>query len=244
MSGLAVFVSPDIRRWSRTLCYTLPHFARCCVYLCNEAVTKRAEAAVPHHVRSRIQPSQALDDLSDEVLVALAVRDRAAFGALYDRYVDSIYRYCSGRLGDRDQAEDATSQIFTRALAALPTQRGPSVRSWLFTIAHNVVLNTRRDLPLDRPLESAWVVIDPSPPLDDLAAERERRHALRQALTHLPDEQRRIVELRLAGLTGPEIAITLGRSHDAVRTSQRRALAQLRVLLGLAPTTKEGRDDA
>jgi RNA polymerase sigma-70 factor (ECF subfamily) len=199
---------------------------------------------VPHHLRSRIQPSQALDDLSDEALVALAVRDRAAFGALYDRYVDPIYRYCSGRLGDRDQAEDATSQIFTRALAALSTQRGPSVRSWLFTIAHNVVLNARRDLPLDRSLETAWVLIDPSPPLDDLVAERERRHAFRQALRHLPDEQQRVVELRLAGLTGPEVAVILGRSHDAVRASQHRAVARLRVLLGCALTTTEGRNDA
>src|SRR5262245_30525629 len=86
-----------------------------------------------------------LDEASDEALVALARSDRAAFGVLYDRYLTPVYRYCHGRLGDRERAEDATSLVFVRALAAIATQRGPSVRSWLFTIAHNVILNTWRD---------------------------------------------------------------------------------------------------
>ena len=54
-------------------------------------------------------------------------------------------------------------------------------------------------------------------------------------MTLLPEEQRRVVELRLAGLTGPEVAAALGRSHDSVRTTQRRALARLRTLLGITP---------
>ena len=109
------------------------------------------EAAVPKVVR--IRQARAADERSDEDLVVLAVQDRQAFGLLYDRYVGPIYRYCYGRLGDREEAEDATSLVFARALAALPTHRGVSFRSWLFTIAHHVVLNTRRDAAIDRPLD-------------------------------------------------------------------------------------------
>jgi RNA polymerase sigma factor (sigma-70 family) len=189
---------------------------------------------------SRFPRVASAERASDEALVRLALHDRQAYGLLYDRYVDPIYRYCHGRLGDREEAEDATSLIFARALAALPTQRGPSFRSWLFAIAHNVVLNIRRDGGKDCPLEVALEVLDPGPTVEDRATDADRRRALRHAVAQLPEEQRRVVELRLAGLTGPEVASALGRSHDAVRTTQRRALAVLRVRLGVAQDV-EGR---
>ncbi len=182
------------------------------------------------------------EEKSDETLVALALGDRQAFGLLYDRYIDAVYRYCYGRLGDREDAEDATSLIFARALAALPTQRGPSFRSWLFAIAHNVVLNSRRDAGHSQPLDAAHERLDPGPSVEELVTEADRRHSVRKALARLPDAQRRVVELRLAGLSGPEVAVALGRSHDSVRTTQRRALAALRVLLNVTRDTEEGRN--
>ena len=190
----------------------------------------------------RVGTAAAVGEASDEALVALALTDRAAFGLLYDRYLGPVYRYCHGRLGDREDAKDATSLGFARELAALPTQRGPSVRSWLFAIAHNVVLNARRDAPLNRPLDAVVDPIDPGPAPDDLAEAAERRRSVGRALTQLPEEQRRVVELRLAGLTGPEVAATIGRSHGSGRTTQRRALARLRILLGIALATEEGCD--
>jgi RNA polymerase sigma-70 factor (ECF subfamily) len=167
--------------------------------------------------------------------VALALLDRQAFGLLYDRYVDPVYRYCHGRLGSREEAEDATSLIFARALAALPTHRGGSFRSWLFAIAHNVVINTRRDTPHHHQLAIVVELADPGPRPEEMAEAAERRRSVSAALARLPEEQRRVVELRLAGLTGPEVAAALGRSHDSVRTTQRRALARLRTLLGITP---------
>jgi RNA polymerase sigma-70 factor, ECF subfamily len=189
----------------------------------------------------RLQPATASETTSDEELVALALHDREAFGLLYDRYVGPVYRYCYGRLGDREEAEDATSLIFSRALAALPTHRGVSFRSWLFAIAHNVVLNTRRDASHHHPLAIVVEIPDPGPRPEGMAEAAECRRSVSEALALLPEEQRRVVELRLAGLTGPEVAATLGRSHDSVRTTQRRALARLRTLLGITPEAKVGR---
>ena len=156
---------------------------------------------MPSVVRFRRTPTA--EETSDEALVALALHDRHAFGLLYDRYVGPVYRYCYGRLGNREQAEDATSLVFARALAALPTQRGPSVRSWLFAIAHNVVLNMRRDAASDRPLDDAFGLQDPGPSPDELAAEAERRSSVAWALTQLPDDQRRVVELRVGRADRP-----------------------------------------
>ena len=76
-------------------------------------------------------------DLSDQALVERAQRNPAAFEGLYDRYLDPIYAYCHRRLGTRELAEDATSQVFVQALAALPRFRAHSFRAWLYTIAHN-----------------------------------------------------------------------------------------------------------
>lgn len=59
-------------------------------------------------------------------------------------------------------------------------------------------------------------------------------------LGKLPTDQRRVVELRLAGLTGPEIASVLGRSHDAVKKLQGRAIAKLRDLAAKEERFPEG----
>src|SRR4051812_44637441 len=79
-------------------------------------------------------------ELSDAVLVARSKVDPQTFALLYQRYVTAIYRYCYHRLGSAESAEDATSEIFLKALVALPRHRdNQSFRSWLFAIAHNVV---------------------------------------------------------------------------------------------------------
>lgn len=182
-----------------------------------------------------IRTGRSPDEDDDEALVVRAQRDGADFALLYDRYVDPIYRYCYRRLDNEAAAEDATSLVFIRALAALPrfVPGGNTFRSWLFSIAHNAVLDAVRSAShrLNQPLESAVELVDPAPSLDDVALVAERRHSVGEALAALPEDQRRVVELRLAGLSGPEIAATTGRTHAAVRTAQRRAIARLRTLL-------------
>lgn len=182
------------------------------------------------------------EESSDDVLAARALNDRQAFGLLYDRYVDAIYRYCAGRLASREEPEDATSLIFSRALVSLPTHRGGSFRSWLFSIAHNTVLNARRDTHHHQPLDLVIQIAAISPSVEDEVADMERRRQVSEALALLPDDHRRVVELRLAGFTGPEIAATMGRSHDAVRTTQGRAISRLRALLGVSPGAQVGRE--
>lgn len=89
-------------------------------------------------------------ELSDEQLAARAQHDPNAFAPLYQRYVRPIYAFCFQRLGTRELAEDATSQTFVKALAALPGYRAGSFRAWLYTIAHNVVIDVHRARPIDR----------------------------------------------------------------------------------------------
>lgn len=172
----------------------------------------------------------------DARLVAAALADRSAFAALYRRYVDPIYRYTYHRLGAREQAEDATSQIFLKALTALPTHRTDrSFRSWLFTIAHNVVTDCYRARKPQDPLALVPEPIDSRGSPEDEAIARVEQDELHRMLEQLSVDQRRILELRLAGLNSAEIAQVLGKSQGAVKVAQSRAIARLRAQFGNQP---------
>jgi len=161
---------------------------------------------------------------SDAALADRARGDPTAFADLYRRYLDRVYAYCRYRLATREQAEDATSQIFLHALAALPNRRASgSFRAWLFTIAHNIVMDCYRKRELVPLTENVNVPARTSSP-EMLAVEHDQ---ILRLLGRLPDQQRSILELRLAGLTGAEIAQTLGKSLGAVKMAQHRALARL-----------------
>jgi RNA polymerase sigma-70 factor (ECF subfamily) len=171
-------------------------------------------------------------DLDERGLVEQAKRERAAFATLYDRYLPAVYRYCYLRLGSKEAAEDATSIVFTKALNAISTCQPDRFRSWLFAIAHNVVVDSYRSRSSTEPIEQAAELEDPSPsPLDAALLGDDERTVL-ALLKQLSPEQREIVELRLAGLTGVEIAAALERSPGSVRAAQFRAYARLRELLG------------
>jgi RNA polymerase sigma-70 factor, ECF subfamily len=166
----------------------------------------------------------------DARLVALAKSDPRAFAPLYARYFDPVYRYCFRRLGQPEAAADATAQVFTKVLAALPGYRedAPSFRSWLFAIAHNVITDDLRARRPVAPIDAAAHIAAADPSPEEVVLTDETGSQVHALLSSLPADQRQILELRLAGLTGPEIAATLGRSLGAVKIAQVRAFARLR----------------
>jgi RNA polymerase sigma-70 factor (ECF subfamily) len=189
-----------------------------------------------NHANGRVHNAGADgEQVDDACLVVLAQGNPAAFAHLYDRYVQLIYWFCYRRLESVQAAEDATSATFMKAVAALPryNPQGGLFRSWLFAIAHNVVLDHLRQTARrgDRSLETVAEAVDDSRSPEATVIAGDDQAALRAALTRLTEEQRQVIELRLAGLNGPEIATALGISHAAVRTAQRRALLRLRALL-------------
>jgi RNA polymerase sigma-70 factor (ECF subfamily) len=171
-------------------------------------------------------------DLAD---VVAAQRDRAAFGALYRRYLDRVYGYCFYLLGDHHDAEDVTERTFLAALDAIDRYRdeGATFRAWLFRIAHNQLANAHRSRSR-RPLARLDAV--PEPAVEDdpagLVGLAEDSRRLRRALEALPEDRRQVVVLRFVdGLSAREIAGVLGRSEGAVRVLQHRALRQLAEIL-------------
>jgi RNA polymerase sigma-70 factor (ECF subfamily) len=183
-------------------------------------------------------------DASDAALVICARDDPDAFGVLYERHHDRLVRYCYYRLGDWSDAEDAANESFTNAFIRLPSfdDRGDGFSPWLFRIAHNEIVDRyrRRSVRAEVPISAAVLRADPGPYLDEAITAMDAHDRVFALLRDLPtDDQRRVIELRLAGLTGAEIAAVLGKRHDAVRQLQGRAMEHLRTLANA--TAADGR---
>jgi RNA polymerase sigma-70 factor (ECF subfamily) len=162
--------------------------------------------------------------------------DADAFGELYLSHLDAIYRYVYFRVGDAHDAEDLTEQVFLKAWEALPVYRprGNPFASWVYRIAHNLVIDYRRR---QKPVEPM-----PSPEPSDQADEKlafleqviaaEEARTLSQAIRQLPEEQQQVIVLRfIEGLRHAEVARILGKSEGACRMIEHRALMALYQLL-------------
>jgi RNA polymerase sigma-70 factor (ECF subfamily) len=175
-------------------------------------------------------------DASDAILVRRALLDREAFAALYLRYIAEMGGFCLLRLHDEDAARDATQQIFAQALAGLVHYREiGQFRAWLYTIARHVLANQVRRQHATFPLAAALEAADPGATPEEMMTATLERHTVLEAVNRLPDDQRTAMELRMTGMTGPEVAAAMGRSHDAIKKLQLRALQRLRAdLVGRA----------
>lgn len=170
---------------------------------------------------------------AEQQQIEAARRDPAAFAPLYATYFDPIYRYCYLRLHHRELAADAASQTFLKALSGIGGFRSGSFKSWLYAIARNVTIDMQRASRPHLDLEHAELVHDPDPSPEQQALGRDERRRLWGALDLLSSEQREVMELRLAGLTGQEIAEATRRSLSATKSIQFRALSRLRTILEL-----------
>ena len=179
--------------------------------------------------------------VDDADLVARAQADRQAFALLYRRSLDPVHQYCYRRLGSREAAEDATSLVFTKAFASLPAYRAGSFRSWLFAIAYHVITDDLRARRVVAELDAAAEVPDREPTPEEAVVAADANSTVVRLLDQLPVGQRRVVELRLAGLTGREAAEVLSCSLGAVKIAQVRAYSRLRGLL-TEPVREAGSD--
>ncbi|MGO9991609.1 MAG: RNA polymerase sigma factor [Steroidobacteraceae bacterium] len=180
---------------------------------------------------------------SDEALLARYARgDAAAFELLYRRHELRIWRYLQRNVGNRATADELMQEVWF-AVARDAARYQPSARftTWLFTIAHNRMIDSirvnRRQTSLDAlGYESQAVrqqlTADPSAgPLAAAVAE-DQASALNQAMQQLPQEQREAFLLHVEGdLRVEEIATITHSSFETTKSRLRYARAKLRELL-------------
>jgi RNA polymerase sigma-70 factor, ECF subfamily len=194
----------------------------------------QAQSAPAQATRAESVPAQA-DPARDELRdVVLRARDGEsdAFGVLYDRYVDLVYRFVYYRVGTHALAEDLTSETFLRALRRMSmfTWQGKDFGAWLVTIARNIVLDHfkssryRLEICTAEMLETdRWEEGPEGAVLDSFT-----HRALFSAVRQLGSEQRECVVLRfLHGLSVAETAEIMGKNTGAVKALQYRATRSL-----------------
>jgi len=170
----------------------------------------------------------------DQLLARALAGDAAAFGDLYERYLDAIYHYVFYRVGGREEAEDLTEAIFMRAWLALdknPPREAP-FRLWLYRIAHNVIVDHYRKRKDLLGLEAAAFIPDPKEGPEASVARQERADALKRKMQQLKEDHQQVLTCRfIAGLSHAETAVIMSRTEEAVRALQYRAIVALRNLL-------------
>ncbi len=177
-------------------------------------------AGVPNRVQIRVS---AADPTAKAP--ALPLR-QAQFASVYEAYVSRVYGFVFSHVGNRDDAEDITSQVFIKAYKSLDgfAGRGP-LENWLFQIARMAVADFwRQRYKLEEvPFASGWDVAsqDGAQAFDDgIRAER-----VKQLLEQLPVNYRQVLELRfLQRCSTVEAARRIGVSEDNARVLQFRAL--------------------
>jgi RNA polymerase sigma-70 factor (ECF subfamily) len=164
--------------------------------------------------------------------------DAEAFGHLYDRYSDAVYRFVLFRLGDRQVAEDLTSETFLRALRKLATltYQGKDAGAWFITIARNLVLDhvksgrVRLEVSTGEFAERPEAGHDPGPEQQAIATATYRE--LMACVAQLSPEQQECIVLRfMQGFSVAETARAMERNDGAIKALQHRAVRRLAQLL-------------
>ena len=193
-----------------------------------------------HRVSRAADSGQAdvTDSAPDADIAALVARSQAgegeAFGLLYDRYVDVIYRYIYYRVANPTLAEDLVSETFLRALRRIDTftWQGRDFAAWLVTIARNLIADHfksgryRLEITTEDIQETGRTQTTDGPEsvvLDSLTNE-----TLLAAIKKLNPEQQECIVLRfLQGMSVTETGLAMGKNDGAIKALQYRAVKAL-----------------
>ncbi len=166
------------------------------------------------------------NEAQEKAAVEAAQRDPSRFAELYESNFDRVYAHIARRVGNREEAQDLTAEVFHQALASLRKfeWRGAPFVAWLLRIAARILARhwERAGVHLDVPdnvLE--WTGVD---------EKTEQSVILFQFVDRLPDDQRLVINRRFIQQRSiREIAQEMGRSEGAVKQLQLRALQELRL---------------
>jgi RNA polymerase sigma-70 factor (ECF subfamily) len=187
---------------------------------------------------TRTQPAEAPLRVGEDDTIVLVDRaregDAEAFAAIYDRYVDKVYRFIYFKVAhDQALAEDLTSDTFIRALRRIRefSWQGRDIGAWLITIARNLIFDHYKSgrvrleaVGIDPSFEATDDVVDP----ENEALQNVTRAELRVAISQLNPDQAEVIELRfLQDLSVSETAAALDKTEGAIKAMQFRAIKSL-----------------
>jgi RNA polymerase sigma-70 factor (ECF subfamily) len=193
----------------------------------------------PAPVKTRPDPTDAAAGVWALVERAQA-GDAEAFGQIYDRYLDTVFRFIYFRVGNRQLAEDLSADTFLRALKRIGsfTWQGRDPGAWLVTIARNLVADHfksgryRLEVTTGDVLDADREDRGPEGSPEAAVVDHITNVALLTAVKQLNPEQQECIVLRfLHGFSVAETAQAMGKNEGAIKALQYRAVRALARLL-------------
>jgi RNA polymerase sigma-70 factor (ECF subfamily) len=172
----------------------------------------------------------------DRLLSRARTGDEEALMVIYENYFPPVYNFIRLRIEDRALAEDLASDVFVKLLQSIRQSQAPrhSLRGWIFKVARNLVYDHyRKERQVTTEALEEWI-----PNADDEGLEVEFIRSVnleraRRALGRLAPDQQEVLILRFGqNLNLQETADIMGKSINAIKSLQFRAVQTLRQLLG------------
>lgn len=178
----------------------------------------------------RVSATQVSNAKEEAALIErILAGDESAMGELYDRYSGVVYGIALRVLADTMAAEDVLQEVFLRLWRnpqAFNAERG-RLAPWLAVIARHRAIDQLRKRPREEDISELPVSTGVN--LEDEAAQKIAAEKVREVLTQLPPEQRKLLEMAyFEGLTQSEIAGRTGEPLGTVKTRIRSGLLALR----------------
>jgi RNA polymerase sigma-70 factor (ECF subfamily) len=172
---------------------------------------------------------------SDAILVERLPRDRSGdeLRELYRRYGGELFGFATNALGDREQAEEVVQDVFAQLWrhAGEYDQRRASVRTWLYAIARNRIVDAHRRAAA-RPKRAEDDSLDSAAEIDAALDQAVLRWQITAALARLSPAHREVIRLaHYGGLTMREISERTGIPLGTVKSRTSYALRSLRLIL-------------
>lgn len=167
---------------------------------------------------------------ADRIVRAVKEGDRERYGELVERYQQQIFKYCFHMLGQLQEAEDVSQDVFVKGLERLELYReGTSFGAWLYKMAYHECLNKLKRAKTYGRLLRLFSRTVPVIPEDQAATGLEYNAELREAMLRLSPKDRHIILLRIVEeYRFEDIAEQLGMSYAAVRKRYERAKKRLK----------------
>lgn len=171
-----------------------------------------------------------------ELISKLKNGDEAAFTALYELYVDDLFRHLYYLLGNRETAEDLLHEVMMMMIEKInfytprPDLKN-SFKAWLYRLATNRAIDELRKKK-NRIEEEFAIVIDPSLGQEELYQNKEQEKRLGDLLLQLPLMQRMCLSLRVnEDLSYQEISLVISRDINTIKQGIFQARRSLKNLL-------------
>ncbi|WP_414541612.1 sigma-70 family RNA polymerase sigma factor [Nostoc sp. CCY0012] len=176
------------------------------------------------------------NETDTEVFQVLRSGNLLALGIFYDRYGEVVYRVALRMLGNAQEAEDLTQEVFLTLWRSgkYDSKRG-SMLVFLTTLTRSKAIDRHRQIKAQWQRLQRWsrnVPPDNSSNLMDKVSLEEMSQRVREALAELPPNQKQILEMSYYdGLSQSEISDNLNMPLGTVKTHKRKGLLYLRQML-------------